>query len=213
MRVKCPICGKDGFSQQRYNSVRVGHYKGYKKTSKGHTTVIEWHATTIEAIKLLNPNFEGEKEILPKYPKENSHKDEREFRWFFELGKDRRTTRHIQKEILLGLVGKNCLLCSSRSNLVFHEIHGKRHEDYFPYILKHKEDFVTMCKRCHLSLHLSNENNLDLFLDLRERINGRQSKAYVNPSMVNNKVNTENFPFVYQTPMKSDGRKIMSLAP
>jgi len=53
MLVKCPICGKDGSLQQRgqsYNSVRVGHYRGYK----GKTRIIEWHSTNAKAVHLVN---------------------------------------------------------------------------------------------------------------------------------------------------------------
>jgi hypothetical protein len=59
MLVKCPICGKDGSLQQRgqsYNSVRVGHYAGYKRNpeTKKITRIIEWHSTTIKALQVVN---------------------------------------------------------------------------------------------------------------------------------------------------------------
>jgi RecJ-like exonuclease len=54
MQVKCPICGKDGTLQQRYNHCRIGHYKGFKKTARGHTTIVEWHNATIQDILLVN---------------------------------------------------------------------------------------------------------------------------------------------------------------
>jgi len=50
MKVKCPICKKDGSLQQRYNSVRVGHYKGFE----GTTRLVEWHATTIKDVLAVN---------------------------------------------------------------------------------------------------------------------------------------------------------------
>lgn len=50
MLAKCPICGKDGSLQQRYNSVRVGHYKGWK----GKTRIIEWHSTNIQNVLMEN---------------------------------------------------------------------------------------------------------------------------------------------------------------
>lgn len=47
MKVLCPICNVEGSAQIRGLSVRVGHYRGYK----GETRIVEWHATTLEAIK------------------------------------------------------------------------------------------------------------------------------------------------------------------
>jgi len=55
MLAKCPICGKDGSLQQRYNSVRVGHYKGWK----GKTRIIEWHPTNIQAVLVVNKKTVG----------------------------------------------------------------------------------------------------------------------------------------------------------
>jgi len=55
MKVQCPICHKDGSLQQRYNSVRVGHYKGYK----GKTRIIEWHSTNIKAVLVVNKKEVG----------------------------------------------------------------------------------------------------------------------------------------------------------
>jgi tRNA(Phe) wybutosine-synthesizing methylase Tyw3 len=57
MQVKCPICHNEGNLQQRYHSVRVGHYKGFKKSTTkghGHTTIIEWHSTNIQTVLLVN---------------------------------------------------------------------------------------------------------------------------------------------------------------
>jgi len=50
MKVLCPICGIMGSMQKRGNSVRVGHYKGYRE----ETRIIEWHATTLQAIEMVN---------------------------------------------------------------------------------------------------------------------------------------------------------------
>jgi hypothetical protein len=55
MKVKCPICHEYGSLQQRYNSVRVGHYKGYK----GKTRIIEWHCTNVQAVLLVNKGKVG----------------------------------------------------------------------------------------------------------------------------------------------------------
>jgi len=46
----CPVCHIEGSVQQRGNSFRVGHYKGYR----GDTRLIEWHCTTREALDVVN---------------------------------------------------------------------------------------------------------------------------------------------------------------
>jgi len=48
--VKCPTCGINGSAQIRGNSVRVGHYVGYK----GDTRIVNWHCTTLEDLSKLN---------------------------------------------------------------------------------------------------------------------------------------------------------------
>jgi len=65
------------------------------------------------------------------------------------------------------IVGMECILCGSIINIVFHEIHGKRHceDNYvrnFKYILSHKEDFVSMCRTCHSILHSSARVKINL---------------------------------------------------
>ena len=73
LKVQCPICHEQGYVQQRYHSVRVGHYKGYK----GKTRIIEWHATNIEAVLVVNKgevslDEHGELTLFTKN-EENSH--------------------------------------------------------------------------------------------------------------------------------------------
>jgi len=80
MQVKCPICGKDGSLQQRYNSVRVGHYKGFKKTEKGHIIIVEWHSTTIQNLLLVNKsriylNQDGKLTLFTDKTVNNEEKD------------------------------------------------------------------------------------------------------------------------------------------
>jgi hypothetical protein len=53
MKVECPICHELGYVQQRYRSVRVGHYKGYK----GKTRIIEWHCTTANDVLMVNKDM------------------------------------------------------------------------------------------------------------------------------------------------------------
>jgi len=51
------------------------------------------------------------------------------------------------------ILGTECKLCDSRKNLVYHEVHGKRHPINYHYILSNKKDFVCLCVRCHLFIH------------------------------------------------------------
>jgi hypothetical protein len=50
MKVKCPQCNEMGSAQIRGNSVRIGHYKGYK----GETRIVEWHPCTLEMLNMVN---------------------------------------------------------------------------------------------------------------------------------------------------------------
>ena len=79
-----------------------------------------------------------------------------------------RRWRRKQKNNLLKIIGDECVICHSKERLVFHEIYGKPHEyvnssKKTEYILRHKEDFVTMCFKCHGALHnLAKKENVDI---------------------------------------------------
>ena len=62
MKVLCPICQIEGSAQIRGKSVRVGHYKGYH----GQTRIIEWHATNLDAIKMVNNDKMVNKNMVNK---------------------------------------------------------------------------------------------------------------------------------------------------
>jgi len=47
LKVKCPICGIEGYLQERGNSVRVSHYIGYQ----GKISIIQWHVVGKELVK------------------------------------------------------------------------------------------------------------------------------------------------------------------
>ena len=59
----------------------------------------------------------------------------------------------------LELLGPTCVLCGAtpkkgkRRRTVYHEIHGKKHPAHLNYIITHPEDFVTLCQRCHITVH------------------------------------------------------------
>lgn len=75
-----------------------------------------------------------------------------------EWNKYQREYYRKRKARLQKIIGEKCILCGSTNNIVFHEIHGRQHWEVnyirnFKYILSHKEDFVSMCRTCHSTLH------------------------------------------------------------
>jgi hypothetical protein len=52
---------------------------------------------------------------------------------------------------------KVCFLCGSTKHIELHEKNGKKHPKIFTmrerYVLKHKDDFVPLCKPCHQMVH------------------------------------------------------------
>jgi hypothetical protein len=55
------------------------------------------------------------------------------------------------------ILGIRCILCgSTRGRMEYHEIHGKPHTGGFAYILKHIQDFVPLCWKCHRTIHFFN---------------------------------------------------------
>jgi hypothetical protein len=54
---------------------------------------------------------------------------------------------------LMKILGNKCILCGSQKKLRFHEIHGKPHSTHAKDILKHIEDFVPICQKCHRCFH------------------------------------------------------------
>ncbi len=51
MKIECPVCGVEGYLQQRGNSFRVGHYRGYN--SKTGTRIVGWHKITREQLLVV----------------------------------------------------------------------------------------------------------------------------------------------------------------
>ncbi len=52
--------------------------------------------------------------------------------------------------------GGECIFCHEKLGkvqLILHEIHGKRHSSNSSYYVKHKEDFVLVCRYCHGGIH------------------------------------------------------------
>ena len=50
-------------------------------------------------------------------------------------------------------IGNKCFICNSKTNLNYHEIHGKKHVARFSQILKNKENFICLCSKCHRKIH------------------------------------------------------------
>jgi len=57
------------------------------------------------------------------------------------------------KKKLLNLKGSKCIICDAEKNLIFHEIHGKKHVRSLHYISNHINDFILLCYFCHMTLH------------------------------------------------------------
>lgn len=52
------------------------------------------------------------------------------------------------------LIGNRCIICGSLNSICFHEIHGKKHPRHGCSIRHHSQDFIPICKRHHIALHL-----------------------------------------------------------
>ena len=58
------------------------------------------------------------------------------------------------KKQVVSILGIKCSICEkSTKKILFHEIHFKKHQINYPFILKHLEDFIPICYKCHLVLH------------------------------------------------------------
>jgi len=56
-------------------------------------------------------------------------------------------------EQTLGYKCETCDRICDRKIIVYHEIHGISHGSNPHYILNHLEDFVPLCRSCHLWIH------------------------------------------------------------
>lgn len=57
---------------------------------------------------------------------------------------------------LTQIFGEQCQLCGAIKtsyNMVYHEKHGSDHNYNLNNVLKHKENFVKLCRHCHMSIH------------------------------------------------------------
>lgn len=80
--------------------------------------------------------------------------------------------RKVKRAKIRSILGTKCVVCGSTKRIIFHEIHGKSHDQAnLNYTLKHIEDFVSLCWCCHIALHNLARNgklNLKEFLRLRK---------------------------------------------
>jgi 5-methylcytosine-specific restriction endonuclease McrA len=53
------------------------------------------------------------------------------------------------------VLGTNCFICDKvyPNRMVFHEIHCSKHPINYYYVLKHIENFIRLCRRCHNKFH------------------------------------------------------------
>ena len=69
MKVKCPICGIEGFLQQRGNSYRIQHYRGYVNGKR----IYEYHnATRAYLEQILKLEVNGSKSLEVKLLKNDA---------------------------------------------------------------------------------------------------------------------------------------------
>lgn len=80
---------------------------------------------------------------------------------------------HNEKVKMRKEIGDKCIICGSKMNLVFHEIHGKKHSCNFTYSnkIENKKDlnFVCLCNNHHTALHFlskTEKTNWKKFLEL-----------------------------------------------
>jgi predicted HNH restriction endonuclease len=91
-----------------------------------------------------------------------------------------------RKSELAEVLGNFCVLCGSKNHIHYHEIHGNSHYSHtltrkeVNYRLKHKDDFVCLCRRCHLNLHrvarFFEDTNTELLSSLLKSLISSQPK-------------------------------------
>jgi len=66
----------------------------------------------------------------------------------------------LKREELNKIFERKCFICGNTGNnrwgrgeLPLHEIHGKKHQSNPNYMIKHKENFVPLCWKCHKVIH------------------------------------------------------------
>jgi nitrate/TMAO reductase-like tetraheme cytochrome c subunit len=81
-----------------------------------------------------------------------------------KLSEKRRERRKKRWQKLKELIGDSCKICKNKKQIRFHEIHGKDHDKYdtIAYILRHKEDFVSLCRDCHRALHHLSKKEMNI---------------------------------------------------
>jgi len=103
------------------------------------------------------------KEKRKEYYQKNREKILKKYRENYRKCREAKRKIEIQRrDFLYDLIGSMCYLCDRKRNegfLYFHEIHGKPHprtnnKHGYQYIIDHKEDFVTLCIKCHSRLHV-----------------------------------------------------------
>ena len=81
------------------------------------------------------------------------------------------TSKKRERTFLKQLIGNRCILCGSKKRLTFHEIHGKKHPLCSSYYRNHKEDFVSLCQRHHVTLHIfASIKDKEMFIKIGKRM-------------------------------------------
>lgn len=89
---------------------------------------------------------------------------------------ERDRKRKMQKA-LIELLGGKCILCNrtqEKTPLIVHEIHGRPHTENINEIMRHKEDYVILCRPHHAMIHrMKNEQKLEIMIHLLEKLQER----------------------------------------
>lgn len=143
---------------------RIRNYRK-KNPEKVREWQREWRKKNPEKVREYIKKWrDSHKEQIKEYEKKTR---EQRLKW-------RKKRRENRRNELLNLIGRKCYLCGSNDTkrLLFHEIHGRKHETHcrnktYHYITSHKNDFVTLCKPCHVNLHkVARFMNIKKLIDL-----------------------------------------------
>lgn len=85
------------------------------------------------------------------------------------------------KQKVRNVLGTKCAICGregieqnklGKPFICYHEIHGKPHRCDFEYILKHKEDFICLCWKCHRIIHrlAIDFDKLEIYIEFAKKI-------------------------------------------
>lgn len=107
-----------------------------------------------KSCKYCGSSFESSKEHIFYCSKECSRKSVND-RWRVVKRIETAERHKKNKKLLEEKLGTECRICHNHpKRIVYHEIHGKAHDrKSYSYQLKHLENFIPLCYKCHQILH------------------------------------------------------------